>query len=76
MSRKFALSAASRPQTLAALVSAMGLLVALAAMFTNRGPHAGTSVLGVLVLVAMLALITGMGVLIGQAVSRGGGGRS
>ncbi|CUU55188.1 hypothetical protein Ga0074812_104269 [Parafrankia irregularis] len=76
MSRIFALSAATRPQVLAALVSGMGLLIAVIAMFTPRGSHAATSALGIVGIVAMLALVTGMGVLIGQAVSHRSGGGS
>ncbi|ONH60860.1 hypothetical protein CcI49_09750 [Frankia sp. CcI49] len=76
MSRIFALSAASRPQALAALVSGMGLLVAVIAMLTPQGSNTATSALGIVSVVAMLVLITGMGVLIGQALSHRSGGGS
>ncbi|WP_230202798.1 hypothetical protein [Parafrankia discariae] len=76
MSRMFALSATGRPQTLAALASALGLLVAVIALLTPRGSHAATTAVGIVGAVAMLALLVGMGVLIGQAIGQQGGGGS
>jgi lipopolysaccharide export LptBFGC system permease protein LptF len=76
MSRILALTAAARPQTTAALASALSLLVAAIALLVPRGSGGAATVVGIVGTVAMILLIVGLGVLVGRLIAGPGGGGS